>query len=392
MLRREEKRAADLIDENVSFDFKKFLKNVGPAPSFSEPAGPTPECLSVDTMWAFHRNELSPSARTKVDEHVAGCDVCRELLTSYADAQPEEMPDGLFERITGRMQRFATSREKTREAGFWPALTAFARWAAVPAMAVLLAWVIYPARPYFGKKQQSVEMASSSDSLATKQDLEELRKRVEHDEQANNELQADLKVVTDKLTITQGQLKKARQEAVAQDTETTEKLTELDSSVHSELATKATTDDVKTVDIKVTNVSTDLDKTKNDLNMARSELGTLIARNHDEIDVLRRQGEREYVEFTITGKNQPQKVGNTTIELKGVNEKRNRSNIVYTVEDKKYEAKNANINSPIFFYQSGTHLPEEIVINKVGKNTISGYLSVPKANSQPVTAATKSGR
>ena len=109
-------------------------------------------------------------------------------------------------------------------------------------------------------------------------------------------------------------------------------------------------------------------------------------------DVLRRQGEREYIEFTITGKNQPQKVGNTTIELKGVNEKRNRSNIVYTLEDKKYEAKNANINAPIFFYQSGTHLPEEIVINKVGKNTISGYLSIPKANSQPVTAATKSGR
>jgi septal ring factor EnvC (AmiA/AmiB activator) len=381
MLRREEKRAADLIDENVSFDFKKFLKNVGPAPSFSEPAGPTPECLSVDTMWAFHRNELSPSARTKVDEHVAGCDVCRELLTSYADAQPEEMPDGLFERITGRMQRFATSREKTREAGFWPALTAFARWAAVPAMAVLLAWVIYPARPYFGKKQQSVEMASSSDSLATKQDLEELRKRVEHDEQANNELQADLKVVTDKLTITQGQLKKARQEAVAQDTETTEKLTELDSSVHSELATKATTDDVKTVDTKVTNVSTDLDKTKNDLNMARSELGTLIARNHDEIDVLRRQGERDYIEFTISSKN-PQKVGNVTIELKDVNAKRNRLSLVLVVEDKSIEQKNRSLNSPIFFYTSGAHIPEEIVINKASQNSISGYVSIPKANNQ----------
>ena len=142
-------------------------------------------------------------------------------------------------------------------------------------------------------------------------------------------------------------------------------------------------------------VSTDLDKTNSDLNMARSELGTLIARNHDEIDVLRRQGERDYTEFTITGKNQPQKVGNVTVVLKGVNEKHNRSNIVYTVEDKSYEAKNANINTPLFFYMSGSHQPEELVINKVGKNTISGYLSVPKANSQaPATAAatTKSGR
>jgi hypothetical protein len=159
-----------------------------------------------------------------------------------------------------------------------------------------------------------------------------------------------------------------------------------------ELATKATTDDVKTVDTKVTKVSTDLDKTNNDLSMARSELGTLIARNHDEIDVLRRMGERDYVEFTIAGKNKPQKVGNVTVELKGVNEQRNRSSFAYTVKDKRFEAKNANVNSPVFFYLSGTHLPEEIVINKIGKNSISGYLSIPRANSQPVSAAPKSGR
>jgi uncharacterized membrane-anchored protein YhcB (DUF1043 family) len=224
------------------------------------------------------------------------------------------------------------------------------------------------------------------------QDVSTFKDRLTADEKANTDLQGDLKVVTDKLKITQGQLKKARKDAEAQNAQTTEMVKTLDSSVHTELATKATSDDVKTVDTKVTKVSTDLDKTNNDLSMARSELGTLIARNHDEIDVLRRQGEREYIEFTITGKNQAQKVGNTTIELKGVNEKKNRSNIVYTLEDKKYEAKNANINSPIFVYQSGTHLPEEIVINKVGKNTISGYLSVPKTNSQPVTASTKSGR
>jgi hypothetical protein len=224
------------------------------------------------------------------------------------------------------------------------------------------------------------------------QDVSTFKDRLTGDEKANSDLRGDLKVVTDKLKITQGQLKKARKDAEAQNAQTTEMVKTLDSSVHTELATKATSDDVKTVDTKVTKVSTDLDKTNNDLSMARSELGTLIARNHDEIDVLRRQGEREYIEFTITGKNQAQKVGNTTIELKGVNEKKNRSNIVYTLEDKKYEAKNANINSPIFVYPSGTHLPEEIVINKVGKNTISGYLSVPKANSQPVTAATKSGR
>jgi hypothetical protein len=241
--------------------------------------------------------------------------------------------------------------------------------------------------------KQAVADQMKAVQTSVQQDMTALKDRVVVSEKANTELQGDLKVVTDKLKITQGQLKKARQEATAQNNQTNEMVKTLDTSVHSELATKATSDDVKTVDTRVTKVSGDLDKTNSDLNMARSELGTLIARNHDEIDVLRRQGERDYIEFTINGKNQPQKVGNVTVELKGVNEKKNRSNLVYTVEDKRYEEKNSNVNTPIFFYTSGSHLPQEIVINKVGKNTISGYLSIPKANSQPATAASaKSGR
>jgi uncharacterized membrane-anchored protein YhcB (DUF1043 family) len=240
--------------------------------------------------------------------------------------------------------------------------------------------------------KQAVAEQMKSVQTSVQQDMNTLKDRLAADEKANTDLKGDLKVVTDKLKITQGQLRKARAEAEAQNSQTAEMVKTLDTSVHTELATKATTDDVKTVDTRVTKVSGDLEKTANDLNMARSELGTLIARNHDEIDVLRRMGERDYIEFTIAGKNKPQKVGNVTVELKGVNEKKNRSNIMYTVEDKRYEAKNANINTPLFFYLSGTHLPEELVINKVGKNTISGYLSIPKANQPAASAAAKSGR
>jgi predicted nucleic acid-binding Zn-ribbon protein len=223
------------------------------------------------------------------------------------------------------------------------------------------------------------------------QDVSSLKDRIAQDEKANTDLQGDLKVVTDKLKITQGQLKKARQEAAEQITQTSDKITALDTSVHTELATKATSDDVKTVDTKVTAVSSNLDKTISDLNMAKSELGTLIARNHDEIDLLRRKGERDYYEFTIAGKNKPQKVGNVTVELKGTNEKKNRVNQIVTVEDKRFEDKNRPVNQPMIFYLSGSHQAEELIINKVGKNEISGYLSVPKATTQqPVTAASSS--
>jgi len=243
--------------------------------------------------------------------------------------------------------------------------------------------------------QQAVTTQLKTTEQTVQQDMSSLKDRVAQDEKANADLQGDLKVVTDKLKITQGQLRKARQRAevvAKQNDETTQKLSALDTSVHTELATKAATDDVKNVDTKVTAVSTDLNSTKEDLKMAKSELGTLIARNHDEVDQLRRLGERDYVEFTIAGKNKPQKVGNVTVELKGVNQKKNQVNIAMVVEDKRFEKKNRALNEPIFFYLSGTHLPEEIVINKVGKNQISGYVSIPKANAQPTSASTTSGK
>jgi uncharacterized protein (DUF2141 family) len=238
--------------------------------------------------------------------------------------------------------------------------------------------------------QQQVASQVSTLKQGVDQDMTSLKDRVVQDEKTNADLQGDLKVVTDKLKITQGQLKKARLEAAKAVEDTTTKLSALDTSVHTELATKAANDDLKNVDTKVGGVRTDLDTTREDLKMARSEMGTLIARNHDEIDQLRRLGERDYVEFTIAGKNKPQKVGNLTVELKGINEKRSQFSVAMTAEDRRIEKKNRNMNEPIFFYISGTKIPEELVINKLSKDTVSGYVSIPKANGQSQPGTTSS--
>jgi chromosome segregation ATPase len=239
--------------------------------------------------------------------------------------------------------------------------------------------------------QQAVNVQVKTLQQSVDQDMTSLKDRLAQSEKTNTELQGDLKVVTDRLKITQSQLRKARQEASKQIDETSQKLTALDTSVHTELATKAAAEDLKNVDTKVGGVRTDLDQTQSDLKMARSELGTLIARNHDQIDQLRRLGERDYIEFTIAGKHKPQKVANVTVELKGVNQKKNQFSIDLTAEDKQLEKKNRTINEPIFFYTGGSRVPEELVINKVGKNMISGYVSIPKANQQPQANASSSG-
>ena len=195
----------------------------------------------------------------------------------------------------------------------------------------------------------------------------------------NAGLQSDLTVVTKRLRLTQSDLKKARDEAEAIRTEDQQKIAEVDANAKTELATKASTDEVKGVDGKVDVVRTDLTGTQNDLKMARSELGTLIARNHEDIDQLRRLGERDYIEFTIDAKNKPQKVGAFVVELKGTNPTKKRFNVALIVDDSRIEKKNLPIDEPIFFHQGNDRRPLELVVNTVGKDKVTGYISVPKA-------------
>ena len=232
-----------------------------------------------------------------------------------------------------------------------------------------------------------------STQAALKQQNDSLGQRLAKAEDDNQQLQSDLKVVTDKLNVTHADLVAARKQTKAAAASYSKKLDELGTNVNAQLATKASSDDVSKLGGDVTGVKTDLDATKNNLQMARSEMGTLIARNHDEIDQLRRMGQRDYYEFTVTRKAGAQKVGSIQVELKGTNIKKNQYTINVLADDKNFEKKNRSVNEPIFFYTGGTRQAVELVINKVGKNTATGYLSVPKtAGNTTATSNTGSGQ
>jgi chromosome segregation ATPase len=221
-----------------------------------------------------------------------------------------------------------------------------------------------------------------------KQSNDALSQRLAKAEETNQQLQSDLKVVTDKLDVTQADLlaarKQTKQVAVAYD----KKLTGLKTDVSSQLATKASTDDVSKLNGDVNGVKSGLDATNNNLQMARSEMGTLIARNHDEIDQLRRMGQRDYYEFTVTRKGGEQKVGGIQVELRDTNTKKNQYTLNVLADDKEFEKKNRSVNEPIFFYVGGSRAALELVVNKVTKTTASGYLSVPKSASTASASAT----
>jgi small-conductance mechanosensitive channel len=227
---------------------------------------------------------------------------------------------------------------------------------------------------------------------AVKQATDSLNQRLAKEEEINQQLQSDLKVVTDKLNLTQSQLIAARKQNKVVSATVDKKLTGLASSLNSQLASKASTDDLNKLNGDVTGVKTDLDATKNNLQMARSEMGTLIARNHDEIDQLRRMGQRDYFEFTLTRKAGAERVGSLQVELKDTNTKKNQFTVNVLADDKSFEKKNRSVNEPIFFYTGGSHAALELVVNKVTKTTASGYLSVPKPAGTTAATSSTSGQ
>jgi hypothetical protein len=244
---------------------------------------------------------------------------------------------------------------------------------------------------------QDLQTAMNGQIKTSQQDADQkisgLEQKQSQADAATAALQSDLGVVTKRLRLTQGELKTARDEASQIRDDAAKQIADVStnvSDVKTELSTKASADDLNATNGSVTAVKTDLAGTKSDLQMARSELGTLIAKNHDEIDTLRRMGERDYVEFTITGRNKPQKVGNLTVELKGVNPKKNQFDVALTVNDVRTEDSKRAVNEPIVFYPQGGHQADEFVVNSVGKDKITGYVSMPKSGAT-TTAATTSG-
>jgi hypothetical protein len=240
-------------------------------------------------------------------------------------------------------------------------------------------------------RSKTLEQDFANQTQQFKQSQDILGQRLAKAEDTNAQLQGELSVVTDKMKLTEGELSKARLQTKKIKEEDAKQLSDLQNNVNGALATKASVDDMNKIGTDVNGVKTDLDATKNSLNMTRGEFGTLIARNHDEVEELRRLGERDYYEFTINKKNEREKVGNLMVELRGTNSKKSQYAVTIFVDDQRHEKRGLTANEPLYFFQSGARAPLEFVVNQVGKDKITGYLSVPKVNSAHVQAAASGG-
>ncbi len=125
----------------------------------------------------------------------------------------------------------------------------------------------------------------------------------------------------------------------------------------------------------------ELQKTISELTSVKGDLGVksgLIATNANELEALQELGQRNYYAFDITKSDHSQRVGPIDIRLKKASGKRNRYTMELLVDDKKVEKKNRTLLEPVQFYFVGARVPHEIVVNKIEKSRIVGYLSSPK--------------
>jgi multidrug efflux pump subunit AcrA (membrane-fusion protein) len=191
-------------------------------------------------------------------------------------------------------------------------------------------------------------------------------------------------------------LARERKALAALEEQTKQQSTELQAA-KADLAKKADAEQVAAVSKDVADTKTQLGTTnqtlstlRNDLGMARSDMGTLIARNHDDIETLRKLGQRNYYEFTLT-KNQQQTVAGVGLLLKKTNLKRHRFNLNLLTNDIVIPKDNRTVDEPIFFTTGKSREFNELVVNTVDQNKVTGYISTPKYSQQELATATPSG-
>jgi cell division protein FtsB len=210
-------------------------------------------------------------------------------------------------------------------------------------------------------------------------------------EQANSRL-ADLKghleVTEQKVGMTRSELAQARSrsEAIRKDQQASDQklnseLTEVKKESDEKILSVATEVGGAKKDIESTR--TDLEATKGELKRATGDMGVmsgLIAHNRDDLEELRRRGDRNYYEFTVQKSKTPQRVGPVQMALNKADQKKSRYTVTVLADDRSIEKKDKTAGEPVQFYMRGATrmAPYEIVVFDVGKNQIKGYLSTPK--------------
>jgi outer membrane murein-binding lipoprotein Lpp len=120
-----------------------------------------------------------------------------------------------------------------------------------------------------------------------------------------------------------------------------------------------------------TDLETSLSSTKDELNGS-------IAKTHEELVVLQKRGERNYFEFDLAKSKQFQRFGPLTLSLRRADAKHMNYDLSMVVDDNQLRKNRVNLYEPIWIHTESEGQPVQVVVNKISKNFVHGYISAPK--------------
>lgn len=150
-----------------------------------------------------------------------------------------------------------------------------------------------------------------------------------------------------------------------------------------------------------TDLESSINSTRDDLNSTRDNLNGSIAKTHDELVTLEKRGERAYFEFDLNKSKEFARVGPLTLSLRKADTKHKSYDLAMIVDDNELQKKKVNLFEPVWIHDENESQPVQIVVNKIDKDHVHGYISAPKykpsdlatngtgsANITPVSAKT----
>src|SRR5467141_724725 len=221
-------------------------------------------------------------------------------------------------------------------------------------------------------------------------------------DQANSriaDLKSQMEITTQRVGLTQSELAQAksraesiRKEQQSSDQKLTAQLSQAQKENEEKIGAVASEVGGAKKDIEAT--KTDLEATKGKLERSLGDMNVmsgLIAHNRDDLEDLRRRGDRNYYEFSLQKSKSAQRVGPVQMSLNKTDPKKSKYTVTVVADDRTIAKKDKTSGEPVQSYVKGSSrmAPYEIVVFDVGKNQITGYLATPKEGgaSAPPAAA-----
>jgi len=258
--------------------------------------------------------------------------------------------------------------------------------AATPRWIIVVLVLLFAGVGYSIYAEQASRKSLEADLARGNQRAEMLAAKLEQSDSRLAELKGQLDVTSEKLGLTQGELARARdlaqnlkkQQAVS-DKDLAEKLGKLQKENEAKLG--QITGDVSGAKSDIEATKKDLEATKSKLERTVGDMGMmsgLIARNKEEVEELKRRGERSIYEFDIQKSNAMQRIGPIQVRLRKVDTKRQKYSMDVNVDDKTIERKDKALYEPVQFVSRSSRAVQEIIVFELSKDRAVGYLSAPK--------------